>query len=61
MGVLCYYNFNLGPDTLGPSHAPRLGVVPYGPVTPGFRGHQDPGANIITKCTMTKSYTYDDS
>jgi hypothetical protein len=30
-------------------------------VTPGFRGHQDPGANIITKCDGTKSHTYDDS
>jgi hypothetical protein len=30
-------------------------------VTLGFRGHQDPGANIITKCARTKSYTYDDS
>jgi hypothetical protein len=24
-------------------------------------GHQDLGANIITKCARTKSYTYDDS
>jgi hypothetical protein len=30
-------------------------------VTAGFRGHQDPGANIITKCARTKSHTYDDS
>jgi hypothetical protein len=30
-------------------------------VTPGFRGHQDPGTNIITMCARTKSYTYDDS
>jgi hypothetical protein len=29
-------------------------------VTPGFRGHQDPGANIITRCARTKSHTYDD-
>jgi hypothetical protein len=32
-----------------------------GPVTPAFQGHQDLGANIITKCARTKSYTYDDS
>ena len=24
-------------------------------------GHQDPGANIITRCARTKSHTYDDS
>jgi hypothetical protein len=24
-------------------------------------GHQDPGANIITRCVGTKSHTYDDS
>jgi hypothetical protein len=30
-------------------------------VTPRFRGHQDPSANIITKCAGTKSHTYDDS
>jgi hypothetical protein len=24
-------------------------------------GHQDPGANIITKCAGTKSHTYDES
>jgi hypothetical protein len=24
-------------------------------------GHQDPGANIITRCAGTKSHTYDDS
>jgi hypothetical protein len=30
-------------------------------VTPRFRGHQNPDANIITKCAGTKSYTYDDS
>ena len=24
-------------------------------------GHQDPGANIITKCARTKSHTYDES
>jgi hypothetical protein len=24
-------------------------------------GHQDPGANIISKCAGTKSHTYDDS
>jgi hypothetical protein len=31
------------------------------PVTPGFQGHQDPGANIITRCAWTKSHTYDES
>jgi hypothetical protein len=31
------------------------------PVTPGFQGHQDPGANIITRCAGTKSHTYDES
>jgi transposase InsO family protein len=30
-------------------------------VTPGFQGHQDPGANIITRCAGTKSHTYDES
>jgi hypothetical protein len=30
-------------------------------VTHGFQGHQDPGANIITKCAGTNSHTYDDS
>jgi hypothetical protein len=30
-------------------------------VTPGFWGHQDPGANIITRCAGTKSHTYDES
>jgi hypothetical protein len=30
-------------------------------VTPGFWGHQDPGANIITKCAGIKSHTYDAS
>jgi hypothetical protein len=30
-------------------------------VTPGFQGHQDPGANIITRCARTKSHTYDES
>jgi hypothetical protein len=29
-------------------------------VTPGFRGHLDPGANLIIRCA-SKSYTYDDS
>jgi hypothetical protein len=24
-------------------------------------GHQDPGANIITRCAGTKSHTYDES
>jgi hypothetical protein len=24
-------------------------------------GHQDPGANIVTRCAGTKSHTYDDS
>jgi hypothetical protein len=24
-------------------------------------GHQDPGANIITRCARTKSHTYDES
>jgi hypothetical protein len=28
-------------------------------VTPGFQGHQDPGANINTRCAGTKSHTYD--
>jgi hypothetical protein len=28
-------------------------------VTPGFRGRQDPGANIITRCVGTKPHTYD--
>jgi hypothetical protein len=32
----------------------------YG-VTPGFQGHQNLSANIITKCARIKSYTYDDS
>jgi hypothetical protein len=32
-----------------------------GGVTPGFQGHQDPGANIITRCVGTKSHTYDES
>jgi hypothetical protein len=30
-------------------------------VTPGFQGHQDPDANIITRCARTKSHTYDES
>jgi hypothetical protein len=30
-------------------------------VTPGFQGHQDLGANIITRCARTKSHTYDES
>jgi hypothetical protein len=30
-------------------------------ITPGFQGHQDPGANIITRCAGTKSHTYDES
>jgi hypothetical protein len=30
-------------------------------VTHGFQGHQDPGANIITRCARTKSHTYDES
>jgi hypothetical protein len=30
-------------------------------VTPRFQGHQDPGANIITRCAGTKSHTYDES
>jgi hypothetical protein len=30
-------------------------------VTPEFQGHQDPGANIITRCVGTKSHTYDES
>jgi transposase InsO family protein len=30
-------------------------------ITPGFRGHQDPGTNIITRCAGTKSHTYDES
>jgi hypothetical protein len=33
----------------------------WGDVTPGFQGHQDQGASILTKCARTKSYTYDDS
>jgi hypothetical protein len=27
----------------------------------GFRGHQDPSANIITRYAGTKSHTYDES
>jgi hypothetical protein len=30
-------------------------------VTPGFQGHQDPGANIITRCATIKYHTYDES
>jgi hypothetical protein len=30
-------------------------------VTPGFRRHQDLGANINTRCVGTKSHTYDES
>jgi hypothetical protein len=32
-----------------------------GLVTPGFRGHQDLDANIITRCAGTESHTYDES
>jgi hypothetical protein len=40
----------------------RRRVGDRGPVvTPGFQGHQDPGANIITRCAGTKSHTYDES
>jgi hypothetical protein len=43
-----------------PHQAP--GYVGHGSiVTPGFQGHQDPGANIITRCARTKSHTYDES
>jgi hypothetical protein len=37
------------------------GRPPEDVVTPGFSGHQDPGANIITRCAGTKSHTYDES
>jgi hypothetical protein len=30
-------------------------------VTPGFKGHQEPGVNIITRCVGTKSHTYYES
>jgi hypothetical protein len=39
-----------------PRPVPRVDIV-----TPKFRGHQDPGANIITRCAGTKSHTYDES
>jgi hypothetical protein len=51
----------------GGAGGPRVGLQSNGElghaagVTPGFRGHQDPGANIITRCARTKSYTYEDS
>jgi hypothetical protein len=39
--------------------APSRGQTHH--VTPRFQGHQDPGANIITRCAGTKSHTYDES
>jgi hypothetical protein len=41
--------------------AGRGGRCGGGDVTPGFQGHQDPGANIITRYAGTKSHTYDES
>jgi hypothetical protein len=45
---------SVGPDLLEKALDPCT-------VTPGFQGHQDPGANIITRCARTKSHTYDES
>jgi hypothetical protein len=37
------------------------GALKVEAITPGFQGHQDPGANIITGCAGTRSHTYDES
>jgi hypothetical protein len=51
-------------DDMGDAAAALFGVdsTHPGPVSCHTRvsGHQDPGANIITRCAGTKSHTYDD-
>jgi hypothetical protein len=52
-------------DGSPPHHRPGKEKVDEGDAAAGCHtrvsGHQDPGANIITRCAGTKSHTYDES